>query len=324
MARVFFEDKFYEAPKGNTSLEFCANCNITHESCYGCPWTIVDMSQAVEISGITKEDCINYVKEPKKETFYLSTDLFSHKHKRSRYAMCYFSGKQLDGADLYMGVDFNGFVRPSEFGNGILSKIEEKANELRIQMSEFSDGSPNDDLFELYAYEHIPFRYKELSHVYTVINKNLLDIEIPTDVINECLDIKSEYTKKMYEFIKEHEIPVTDTIEHRGHTYKKYELGHFYVRNKFIDNEFCLDESIVYVRENDVDFHYGGLLDEDDSVIANIVKFEIYLKNITGYTRQVHLTDYPYEISKDDMATIIELANEMDRKIDDLVMKYID
>jgi len=301
--KVFFEDRFYDAPEGNTPMEFCADCTLQHESCSGCPWSMVDMSKAVEIDkdSTTKEECANYVAPPKKGHFYYSRYLGKSYAKDNIFrCLVYCEGTALN--------ELMGGMRLMDYACGMKEKLEEMKTTHRHTFY-------NDKLYEGCEDECL------FSYIGSLLGNNFeyntdhFDIEIPADVWEKCVDLMHDFNTKCKTIAME-----TATEIEPG----KVETGHIYMRDCSDMTSPNVIDNLVYVRDK-VEKSTSPL--HKDVLYSCCIRFDDFVrrgKDANCLSQVFFSDDWKYEVTEDAVRRIAALKNEMNVAMRTLIENYIE
>ena len=309
MAKVFFENNFYEAPEGSTPIEFCANCTLQHNTCNGCPWNLVDMEQSKIItdSNIKKEDCLNYVAPPQAGKFYYSRNLRS---------------KPLYNSLLYCeGTPVSNWAHIAwslvDYAAGKVKSFNDLKSELCTNCEDKKyckeDKAIDDDgnILDSEYFANCVYHDKHTSIVY---NNAHFDKEIPVDVWNACVEIMRYFNNIAYDLIMKNAKYVEHPTMHKKGTFlfndDKNAPYHDIVNNIF----YAETDIIEGMFKNE--YHMNG------------IKFETYSEyggKESRWHHQIHFKEKPYNyiISEDTVNEVIEFFKEMNTKIEFLIKPYV-
>ena len=303
MAKVFFEDKFYEAPEGSTSLDYCANCKLVHNSCSECPWKMVDMSKAVEIEAVKKEDCLNYVAPAQGGKFYYSRGLEGCISGNIRRPLVYCEGTDVGGwAKIAISFDdyaagFN--IDMKTLKKNMCSNCEDKQD--CIKWGNYKD---------IEAFAHCV--YMEY-HTGITYNNAHFDKEIPKDIWDIAISIMREFNKTAYDMLINNATKLGSSAEWKKGMFLFNDDSRFPYHN--------ITDSIYYVTGNIIESDYLGPYHIET---INYDAYSCYGKSSNVF-HQIHSKDTPclYVIPESIINEIIILQKEMDNKIEKLIEPYV-
>lgn len=304
MAKVFFGDKFYEAPEGSTSLEYCADCKIAHSTCDGCPWKFVDMSKAVEIDAVKKEECLNYVAPAQGGKFYYSRNLVGGLSFNARRPLVYCEGTDVGGwAKIACSID--------NYAAGFIADVKALRNIHCTNCQDKQDCIKCGNYDDLEAFSYCIYMEYHTGITYNNVH---FDKEIPKDIWDSCVSLIREFNKIAYDMIMQNATSLANSAEWKKEVFLFNDDKRFPYHN--------ITDSIYYTVGNvhETDF-YGG------SYYIQTIDFDSYscYGKESRVETQLHSNEKPslYVIPETIVNKIVVLQKEMDSKIEKLVAPYV-
>lgn len=305
MATVFFEDKFYEAPEGSTSLDYCANCKLVHNSCSECPWKMVDMSKAVEIDAIKKEDCLNYAASPQGRKFYYSRGLEGCVSGSIRRPLVYCEGSDVNGW-AKIAISFDNYA--AGFNIDIKSLKKNMCSNCEDKQDCIKCGNYED----IEAFAHCVYMEYHTGITYNNVH---FDKEIPKDIWNSCVNLMREFNKTAYDLIMKNSTVLSGPAEWKKGMFLFNDDKRFPYHNITANIYYTTTNVSTCTFAKNVEY-YIETIDYD--------AYSCYGKD-SHYFHQLHEKDKPcrYVVPESVINEIIDIQKEMDNKIEKLIEPYV-